>query len=156
MAATPSIRRLKSRVYRKRVPSPIPKINALLHALEEIRPSRRLPADLLSEYRSTIKSLRQWALHVKRRDARRNAVHHTIQWQLAAGARLAQTRDRNATLAWLLNVPKGRNVHAVAHGKRIAAMLGVEHYKTIGKLGAAAKWAKRDRLALQCLEDAHV
>jgi hypothetical protein len=157
MAATPSIARLKSRVYRKRVPSVIPAIDSLLLVLEGIKPSRRLPADVLSQYRSTIKLVRQKALHVQRRDARRDAIVKTIQWQRDTGVRLAHTRDLNATLAWLLNLGQQRNVHAVAHGKRIAAMLGRDHYVNMGKLGAAARWQNhRERQALLCLEDAHV
>jgi hypothetical protein len=101
--------------------------------------------------------VRQKALHVQRRDARRDAIVKTIQWQRDTGVRLAHTRDLNATLAWLLNLGQQRNVHAVAHGKRIAAMLGRDHYVNMGKLGAAARWQNhRERQALLCLEDAHV
>ncbi len=105
-----------------------------------------------------MKSLRRWALHVKRLDARRSARQKVTDWRLRQGARLADTAHRDATLAWLLHATnRGLNVHAVAHGKRIAAKLGVQHYKTIGKLGADARWKKhRERKALLVLEDAHV
>jgi hypothetical protein len=139
MALSPNTR-LKAKHYRKHVLSPIPKVDALIRALDGLKPSPRLPADLLSDYRSTLKKLKRWALHIKRLNMRRDASMTIVRWQLRNGARLANTTQRNAQLAWLLNVGK-RNVHAVA----------------LGKLGAAARWQKhRERKALLVLEDAHV
>lgn len=139
MALSPN-KRLKAKSYRKRLPSVLPAVNALLLAIEQAKPSPRLPADLLSQYRSTLRMLVRKARHIQRLDARRSALLTTIKWQRQQGARLASTADRNATLAWLLNSGR-RNVHAAA----------------LGKLGAESRWKKhRERKALLCLEDAHV
>lgn len=140
MALSPN-KRLKAKAYRKHVLSPIPQVDALIQAIDAIKPSSRLPADLLSDYRCTLKKLKRWALHMKRLDARRVSRFKVTEWRLRNGARLADTTDRNATLAWMLNVGKGRNVHAAA----------------LGKLGAESRWKKhRERKALLVLEDAHV
>ena len=140
------------------MPSAIPQIEAVIRAIEALKPCPRFPADVLSQYRSALRNLAKRARHVEILNRRRDAQATIIKWQRTQGLRLAQTRDRNATLAWLLGIQDARlNVHAVAHGKRIAAKLGVQHYKTIGKLGAESRWKKhRERKALLCLEDAHV
>jgi hypothetical protein len=101
MALSPNSR-LKAKAYRKHVLSPIPQVDALIQAIDAIQPSARLPADLLSDYRSTLKKLKRWASHIKRLNVRRDAAMTIIKWQRNNGLRLAQTTDRNATLAWLL------------------------------------------------------
>ena len=117
----------KSKTYRKRVNSPIPQVDKLIQAVDAIHPSPRLPADVLSDYRSTLRKLKRWAIHIKRLNVRRDAMATTIKWQLRNGARLAQTHDIDKQLAWLLDRKhRGGNVHAMA----------------LGKLGAAARWHK--------------
>ena len=115
----------KSKTYRKRVNSPIPQVDKLIQAVDAIHPSPRLPADVLSDYRSTLRKLKRWAEHLKRLDKRRSARLSFVLWERRLGLRLAHSTDRDAQLAWLLNAGK-RNVHAVA----------------LGKLGAAARWHK--------------
>jgi hypothetical protein len=141
MPASLSIERLKAKTYRKRVPSPIPQLEALIRAIDALGPSPRLPADLLSEYRSALRNLVRRAKHIERLNARRSAYLTITKWRVRLGVRLADTYNLDQQLAWLLDRQKtGRNVHAMAQGKRTFAKLGREHYVRIGKLGAAARW----------------
>ena len=132
----------KPSTYNRRPRAPFPEIDRLLLAIDAIKPSPRLPADLLSDYRSVLRKLKRWALHMKRLDSRRTARMHFMRWRIRNGAMLAETHDIDKQLAWLLDRKhRGGNVHAMA----------------LGKLGAAARWGKhRERKALLALEDAHV
>ena len=145
MAASPSLSRLKSRRSRHRLKSLAPQFNALIQALDAIQPTKRLPLDTLSLLRSTVRNARRYAQELVRRNARREANYQFIRWQRNNGIRLAQTRNLNAQLEWLLNRQhRGRGLYAMAQGKRTFQKLGREHYVRIGKLGAAKRWHKDD------------
>lgn len=114
----------------------------MLAALEAIPIQRNWPMDVKSECRALIRKARKWAIHAERLDARRSAQLNMIKWRIRAADRIGNHRDLNEHLAYLLNrkAHASRNLYAMAQGKRTFLKLGVEHYKSIGRLGAERRW----------------
>jgi hypothetical protein len=161
MPASPTFERLRPHARRHHLkPAKIitdSEIKDLLHAIQTVQISPRLPADVLSDLRSFVKKVGKRLKYIEQWKARTSAKLHVIQWQRDAGLRLAQTRDLNNQLAWLLNrrAHRNRNLYAMAQGKRTLAKLGVEHYRRIGKLGAQVRWQREHVEQTGCPSSAH-
>lgn len=140
MATLPSFNALKARASQvaPRHPAPIQlaEINsaiALIRSLPIDASNRELLANLL---RKTAKRLSD-----RERQARRIRWNYdTLMTRVRMNALLSKPLE--AQLAILLNRHKNGqgNAHHIAVGKRTALILGREHYKTIGRLGADSRW----------------
>jgi hypothetical protein len=152
VTASPSIERLRhqaerlsQRAHRHRLkPAKLIRDNEikdLLHAIETVPVPRRLPPDVLSQLRSLLKKVAKRLRYIEQWKTRYAAKFNVIQWQRNAGAKLAQTRDLNAQLAWLLNRQhRNRNLYAMAQGKRTSLTLGSAHMAAVGRQGAMRRW----------------
>ena len=154
MPTLPSLKHRASRLDKRVKRVDYQAFDTLIARLKSLQVGSRVPADLLSDYASQVRKVILRLKRLEQLHHRTSARLNITQWRIDQGARLARTRDLNAQLAWLLN---GQCRYATAQGKRTFAKLGVEHYQTIGKLGAQVRWQReRERKALQTLEDYHV
>jgi hypothetical protein len=147
MSASPSLVLLRKRGRKmrgKRANRVTPaEIKSLLADVDAVPISRQLPIELRSQLRTLLTKISRRLAYLDRLQVRRASRMSSLQGQLANGRRLAATRDIDAQLAWLLDRKhQGKNVHAMAQGKRTAAKLGVEHYRRIGLIGAAVRWER--------------
>lgn len=154
MATLPESTFLKHHAHHRLKPPRLVNFQQTIDLLNSIKIPSRLDAGSISQLRATIKKAAKRLRYLERMNGRFRARLRVTSWRIDNGARLAETRDLNAQLAWLLN---GQCRYATAQGKRTFLKLGVEHYQRIGKLGAQVRWQReRERKALQILEDYHV